>query len=122
MPAESNGAHRKRSTPHPRVGSTLHWPEIAAGKVVLALAAPAVATGMLAELTDFGMLLARERGLPLTPQVIAKTTWEMIEPTSVRPTKDHKPIREKPEALAHLTIAAEALVAQRLSILQNVGI
>ena len=96
--------------------------EIAAGKVVLALAAPAVATGMLAELTDFGMLLARERGLPLTPQVIAKTTWEMIEPTSVRPTKDHKPIREKPEALAHLTIAAEALVAQRLSILQNVGI
>jgi hypothetical protein len=96
--------------------------EIAAGKVVLALAAPAIATGIVAELTDFGMLIASERGLPLNAKAIAKTTWEMIEPTSVRPTEDHKPIREKSEALAHLTAAAENLLAQRLVVLQSLGI
>ena len=96
--------------------------EIAAGKVVLALAAPAIATGIAAELTDFGMLLARERGLPLNAQAIARTTWEMIEPTSVRPTKNHKPIRDKSEALECLTAAAKNLLAGRLAVLNSLHI
>ncbi len=96
--------------------------EIAAGKVVMALAAPTIATGVTAELTDFGLLIARERGLSLDAKTIAKMTWEMIEPTAVRPTMDHKPIHEKSEALAHLTKAAESLVAGRLEILKRLGI
>jgi SAM-dependent methyltransferase len=96
--------------------------EIAAGKVISALAAPAIATGVVAELTDFGMILARERGLPLNAQAIAAMTWEMIEPTSLRPTKDNKPIRQKPEVLAHLTAAAESLLAGKLAVLESLGI
>ena len=96
--------------------------EIAAGKVVFALAAPAIATGIAAELTDFGMLVAKERGLPLNAQTIARTTWDMIEPTSLRPTKDHKPIQEKSEALAHLAAAAANLVTGRIAIFDRLGV
>ena len=96
--------------------------EISAGKVVRALAAPAVATGIAADLTDFGMLMARERGLSLNAKTIAKTTWEMIAPTSMRPIKDHKAILDEFEALAHLTAAAENLLAEKLGVLKSLGI
>jgi SAM-dependent methyltransferase len=96
--------------------------EIAAGKVVQALAAPTVATGVPGELTDFGMLTARERGLTLDAQTIARTTWDMIERTSIRPTRDRKAIEDKAEALAHLTTAAERLLAGKLEILRSLGI
>jgi hypothetical protein len=96
--------------------------EVAAGKVIQAIAAPAIATGMTGELTDFGMLIARERGLSLNADTIAQITWETIEPTTIRPMKDHKAIRATPEVLAHLTAAAEALLAGRLKILESIGI
>jgi SAM-dependent methyltransferase len=96
--------------------------EIAAGKIVQALAAPVIATGIPGELTDFGMLMARERGLPLNAETIARTTWDMIEPTSIRPTKDRKAIQDRVEALAHLTAVAERLVSGKLRILESLGV
>jgi SAM-dependent methyltransferase len=96
--------------------------EIEAGRAVHALAAPAIATGVPAELTDFGLVVAKERGLNLDAGTIARTTWEMIEDTSIRPTIDGKAIQQKSDVLALLTQAADRLVAEKLEILKTLGI
>jgi SAM-dependent methyltransferase len=96
--------------------------EIEAGRAVHALAAPAIATGVPAELTDFGVVAARERGLDLDAGTIARTTWEMIESTSIRPTIEGKAIHEKSQVLALLTQAADRLLAEKLEILKALGI
>ena len=96
--------------------------EIEAGRAVHALAAPAIATGIPAELTDFGLVMAMERDLSLDAGTIARTTWEMIENTSVRPTKDGKALQQKSEVLALLAEAADRLLAEKLEILKALGI
>jgi hypothetical protein len=96
--------------------------EIEAGRAVHALAAPAIATGVPAELTDFGLVVAKERGLNLDAGTIARTTWEMIEDTSIRPTIDGKAIQQESDVLALLTQAADRLVAEKLEILKTLGI
>jgi SAM-dependent methyltransferase len=96
--------------------------EIEAGKVVHALAAPSIATGVPAELLDFGLVLARERGLDLDVGTVARTTWEMIEGTTIRPTKDGKVFQHKADALTFLTEAADRLLAGKVEILKSLGI
>jgi SAM-dependent methyltransferase len=96
--------------------------EIESGKAVHALAAPSVATGVPAELSDFGWVVARERGLELDAETIARTTWEMIENTSIRPTKDGEAIQHKSEAVKCLTQAADRLLAEKVEILNVLGI
>ena len=86
------------------------------------MAAPAVGTAVPAELSDFGLVLAAERGLSLDAANIARTTWEMIESTSIRPMRDGKLLDHKSEALAYLTEAAERLLAEKLGILKMLGI
>jgi len=96
--------------------------EIAAGRSVRVLAAPAVGTGVGADLCDFGFVAAREQDLRLDAQTIARTTWKMIENTSIRPMRDGKLHRHEPEALAYLHEAAEQLLAEKLGILKTLGI
>jgi SAM-dependent methyltransferase len=96
--------------------------EIEAGRAVHALAAPAIATGVAAGLADFGWLVARERGLELDADTIARTTWKLIEATSIRPIKDGKAIHDKSEVLAELTEAAARLPAEKLEIMKALGI
>ena len=96
--------------------------ENAVGRSVHVLAAPAIGSGITAELSDYGYVLARERGLKLDAATIARTTWEMIEPTSIRPKKDGKVYQEKSEALEYLSAAAERLMSERLPILKSLGI
>jgi TPR repeat protein len=91
--------------------------EIECGRAVHVLAAPAAATGITAGLTDFGLMLARDRGLALDARTIARTTWGMIEATSIRPTRDGKALQDS-EALEHLTQAADQHLAERLKILE----
>jgi SAM-dependent methyltransferase len=96
--------------------------EIAAGKAIRVLAAPAIGTGISAELTDFGWVLAAERGLSPDAGVVARATWEMIEATPIRPVKDGNALQQKSEALAYLTQAAERLLTEKREILQALGI
>jgi hypothetical protein len=65
---------------------------------------------------------ARERGLELDAETIARTTWKMIESTSIRPIKDGKAIQDKSDVLAYLTPAADRLLAEKLEILKALGI
>jgi SAM-dependent methyltransferase len=95
---------------------------MASGRVFRVMAAPAIGTAVPAELCDFGLLLAAERGLGLDAATIARTTWEMIEGTSIRPKRDDKLLDHKSEALAYLTQAAERLLAEKLGILKTLGI
>lgn len=96
--------------------------EIAAGKSVRVLAAPAVRTGVGADLCEFGFVAAREQDLRLDAESIARTTWKMIENTSIRPMKDGKLHRHESEALAYLHEAAERLLAEKLGLLKRLGI
>ncbi len=96
--------------------------EIAAGKSVRVLAAPAIGTGVGADLCDFGFVAARELDLRLDAETIARTTWKMIENTSIRPVTDGKLHRSDSEALAYLREAAERLLAEKLGILKTLGI
>jgi SAM-dependent methyltransferase len=96
--------------------------EIKSGRAVFAMAAPAVATGIPAGLADFGYLAARERGLKVDAEIIARTTWEMIKDTSIRPTEDGKAIGDKSLVLANLIQAADRLLAEKLEILEALGI
>jgi hypothetical protein len=96
--------------------------EIAAGKSVRILAAPMVGTGVGADLCDFGFVTAREQGLRLDAETIARTTWKMIEHTSIRPMRDGKLHRQEAEALPYLHEAAERLFGERLGILKTLGI
>jgi len=96
--------------------------EIAAGKPFHFLAAPAIGTGVSAELTDFGYVAAAERGLALDAATIARTTWEMIEHTSIRPTKDDRVFQNEAETVAFLTQAAERLVGEKIGVLKMLGI
>ena len=96
--------------------------EIAAGKSVRVLAAPMVGTAVGADLSDFGFVAARQQGLGLDAQTIARTTWKMIEQTSIRPMRDGKLHRQEVEALAYLYEAAERLLGERLGILKTLGI
>jgi hypothetical protein len=95
---------------------------MASGRVSRVLAAPAIGTAVPAELSDFGLVMAAEKGLGLDAANIARTTWEMIEQTSIRPMPDGKLLDGKSEALAYLTQAAERLVAEKLGILKMLGI
>jgi len=96
--------------------------EIAAGKPFHFLAAPAIGTGVSAELTDFGYVAAAERGLALDAATIARTTWEMIEHTSIRPKKDDRVFQNEAEAVAFLTQAAERLIGEKIGVLKMLGI
>ena len=60
--------------------------------------------------------------LGLDAGTIARTTWEMIESTSIRPVKDGKVFQQKSEALAHLTAMAERLLTEKREILTALGI
>ena len=96
--------------------------EIAAGKSVRVLAAPAVGTGVGADLCDFGFVAARAQDLRLDAETIARTTWKMIENTSIRPMRDGELHRHESEALAYLREAAEQLLAEKLGLLKTLGI
>jgi SAM-dependent methyltransferase len=96
--------------------------EIAAGKSVRVLAAPMVGTAVGADLCDFGFVAARQQGLRLDAESIARTTWNMIEHTSIRPMRDGTLHRDEADALAYLREAAERLLGERLGILKTLGI
>jgi SAM-dependent methyltransferase len=96
--------------------------EIAAGKTVRVLAAPAVGTAVGADLCDFGFVAARERDLWLDADTIARTTWKMIEGTSIRPGRDGKFYRQETEALPYLREAAERLLAEKRGVFEALGI
>jgi hypothetical protein len=96
--------------------------EIAAGKSVRVLAAPAIGTGVGADLCDFGFVAARELDLRLDADTVARTTWKMIENTSIRPMKEGKILRHESEAVAYLRDAADRLLAEKLGILKTLGI
>ena len=64
--------------------------EVAAGRMIRVMASPAVGTGVGVDLCDFGFVVAREKDLWLDAETIARTTWKMIENTSIRPMKDGK--------------------------------
>jgi SAM-dependent methyltransferase len=96
--------------------------EIAAGKGFHTLAAPAIGTGISADLADFGYLLAREQGLRLEPATIAAAIWGAIEGTATRPKKGNQVFQQKSEALAYLTQAAQHLLSDKLDILKVLGI
>jgi SAM-dependent methyltransferase len=96
--------------------------EMAAGKSVRVLAAPMVGTGVPADLCDFGLVAAREQGLRLDAETIARTTWKMIENTSIRPVRDGKLHRHESEALAYLRDASERLLAEKVGLLKTLGI
>jgi len=96
--------------------------EIAAGRSVRVLAAPAVGTGVPADLTDFGFVAARARDLWLDADTIARTTWKLIAGTSIRPMRDGKLYREDSEALPYLREAAERLLAEKRGLFETLGI
>jgi SAM-dependent methyltransferase len=96
--------------------------EIAAGRTIRVLAAPAVGTGVPAELCDFGFVAARERDLWLDADTIARTTWKMIESTPIRPMRDGKFYRQESDALAYLREAAERLLAEKRGLFETLGI
>jgi hypothetical protein len=73
-------------------------------------------------LCDFGFVAAREQGLQLDAETIARTTGKMIENTSIRPVRDGKLHRHESEALRYLQEAAERLLAEKLGILKTLGI
>ena len=96
--------------------------EIAAGRSIRVLAAPAAGTGVPADLCDFGFVAARERDLWLDADTIARTTWKMIESTSIRPMRDGKFHRQDAEALPYLREAAERLLAEKRGLFETLGI
>ena len=96
--------------------------EIAAGRTVRVLAAPAIGTGVAADLCGFGLVAARERDLWLDADTIARTTWKMIESTSIRPMRDGKFHRQESEALPYLREAAERLLAEKRGLFEMLGI
>jgi hypothetical protein len=96
--------------------------EIDAGKAIRVMAAPAIGTGIGADLADFGLLLATERGCALDAGSIARTTWEMIENTRIRPIKDGKVFGDKSDALTFLAQSAERLLTGKLEIRKALGI
>lgn len=95
---------------------------IASGRVFRVMGAPAVGTAVPAELSDFGLALAVDKGLGLDATSIARATWEMIENTSIRPTRDGKLLDRDSEVLEYLTQAAERLLREKLGILKILGI
>lgn len=96
--------------------------EVAAGRVIRVLAATVVGTGVGADLSDFGFLVAREKDLWLDAATIARTSWKLIENTSIRPVNDGKVLQEKSEALASLHESAERLLAEKQGIFEMLGI
>ena len=60
--------------------------------------------------------------LKTNPDTIARTTWKMIENTSIRPMTDGKLHRSESEALGYLREAAERLLAEKLGIWKTLGI
>jgi hypothetical protein len=96
--------------------------EMMCGRPFRVLAAPAIGTAVPAELCDFGLVLAAEKGLSLDAENIARTTWEMIEGTSIRPRQEGKVLERKSEALAYLTQAADRLLREKAGIIRLLGI
>ncbi len=96
--------------------------EIAAGRGFHTLAAPAIGTGITADLADFGYILAREQRLPLEPATIAAAIWQAIENTTARPKQGNQVFQQKSEALAYLTQSAQRLLSEKLDILKKLGI
>jgi hypothetical protein len=86
------------------------------------LAAPAVGTGVGADPCDFGFVVAREKDLWLDAETIARTTWKMIEKTSIRPMGDGKLHQQELEALAYLRESAERLLAEKQGVFETLGI
>jgi hypothetical protein len=73
-------------------------------------------------LCDFGFVAARELDLRLDADTVARTTWKMIENTSIRPMKEGKILRHESETVAYLRDAADRLLAEKLGILKTLGI
>jgi len=96
--------------------------EVAVGRPIRVLAAPAVGTGVGADLCDFGFVVARDKDLWLDAETIARTTWKMIENTSIRPMRDGKLHQEESEALAYLHESAERLLAEKQGVFERLGI
>jgi hypothetical protein len=96
--------------------------EVAAGRLIRVLAAPAVGTGVGADLCDFGFVVAREKDLWLDAETIARTTWKMIEKTTIRPMRDGKLHQQESEALAYLHESAERLLAEKQGVFETLGI
>jgi len=96
--------------------------ELRSGKGIPYIAAPAIGTGVTADLADFGDLLAREQGLELQPATIAGAIWDCIEGTAIRPRKGDQVLQQKSEALPHLAQAAEHLLSEKISIMKTLGI
>ena len=95
--------------------------EIEAGKAIRVMATPAIGTGIGADLTDFALLLATERGCALDASSVARTTWEMIENTRLRPIKDGKVFGDKSDALTFFAQSAERLLTGKLEIRKALG-
>lgn len=96
--------------------------DISAGRVPHVLASPRVGTGVPADLSDFGFVVARDRGLALDAKTIARTVWEMIENTPIRPKQANKLFQHESETLEYLTHAAQRLLTDKLEILKTLGI
>jgi SAM-dependent methyltransferase len=96
--------------------------EVASGRLIRVLAAPAVGTGVGADPCDFGFVVAREKDLWLDAETIARTTWKMIEKTSIRPMGDGKLHQQELEALAYLHESAERLLAEKQGVFETLGI
>src|SRR5262249_17008166 len=90
-------------------------------KSVRVLAAPAIGTGVGADLCDFGFVAARELDLRLDADTVARTTWKMIENTSIRPMKEGKILRHESETVAYLRDAADRLRAEKLGFRKRLG-
>jgi SAM-dependent methyltransferase len=96
--------------------------EIEAGRLIRVLAAPAIGTGIGADLCDFGFVVAREKDQWLDAETIARKAWKMIANTSIRPMKDGKLYQQESEALAYLHEAAERLLAEKRGVFDTLGI
>jgi SAM-dependent methyltransferase len=96
--------------------------EVGAGRSVRVLAAPAVGTGVGADLCDFGFVMARDKDFWLDAETIARVTWKMIENTSIRPMKDGKLYQQEAEARAYLHEAAQRLLVEKQQIFERLGI
>jgi len=96
--------------------------EVAAGRMIRVMASPAVGTGVGVDLCDFGFVVARVKDLWLDAETIARTTWKMIENTSIRPMKDGKLHQQESEALAYLHEAAEKFLTEKQGVFETLGI
>ncbi len=96
--------------------------DIEAGRPMHFLAAPRIGTAIPAGLSEFGLLMAQERGLPIDAANVAKTTWAMIAETGIRPRRDTQVLQTQADVMAHLAEASDRLLKEKLATLQALGV